>query len=302
MSLVRQIRDMARGWRWTRRPLVPASAAPHVDEGEDDEFPTAWARTPPARIARDALQRFGLKPLVWSQVSPAVRGLDNLDALTGPVVFASNHSSHLDAPLLLNSLPPAWRRRTAVNAASDYFFTAWWRATATTLLFNAFPVDRDGGRLSELPGELLDDGWNLLLFPEGGRSDDGWVQGFLRGAGFLCLRHGIPAVPVAIRGAFAAMPPGRGWPRPGRLPVTVHYGPPVRPRDGERSGDFAQRLENAVARLLDEDEDSWWASLRRAAEDQTPSARAPDVARWRRVWEASRPLPSAGDRRGAWRR
>jgi 1-acyl-sn-glycerol-3-phosphate acyltransferase len=52
----------------------------------------------------------------------------------------SNHSSHLDAPLVLCSLPDAWRERTAVGAAADYFFDVWWRASATALVFNAFPV------------------------------------------------------------------------------------------------------------------------------------------------------------------
>ena len=54
--------------------------------------------------------------LVWSQVAPQVRGHDNLVGVQGPVIFTANHSSHLDAPLILCSLPPAWRRRWPCRA------------------------------------------------------------------------------------------------------------------------------------------------------------------------------------------
>src|SRR5580698_10111425 len=104
--------DVARGWRWGGRPLVPESAQEHRPPQEPPgEWATAWARTPLAVGVRAGVQAGGLKPLVWSQVSPQVRGLDNLVGVTGPVIFTANHSSHLDASLILCSLPPAWRRR-----------------------------------------------------------------------------------------------------------------------------------------------------------------------------------------------
>ncbi|MBW3663495.1 MAG: 1-acyl-sn-glycerol-3-phosphate acyltransferase [Actinobacteria bacterium] len=299
-SLRRDLEQVARGWRWTRQPLVPTTAEPHAPPRETRYFSTAWARTRPVSSIRDALQRFALKPLVWSQVRPRVHGLDRLEGLEGPVVLAGNHASHLDAPLILCSLPHEWRRRTATAAASDYFFDAWWRATGTTLVFNTFPVDRGRGRLTDTPGELLDDGWNLLIFPEGTRSDDGWVHRFRRGASFLCVQHQVPAVPFAVRGTFAAMPRGRGWPRPGRPAVSLRFGPPLSPAEGEAFRSFNQRLEAAVARLLDEDRSTWWESLRRAADDATPPAGGPDHARWRRVWASSEPLPDG--RRRVFRR
>lgn len=298
-SLWQDLKQMARGWRWTRRPLVPTSAEPHRPPREVRYFPTDWARTRPMVALRETLQRFALKPLVWSEVRPRVHGLDRLDGLGGPVILAGNHASHLDAPLILCSLPEAWRRRTATAAASDYFFDEWWRATGTTLVFNTFPVDRGRGRLTDTPGELLDDGWNLLIFPEGTRSDDGWVHRFRRGASYLCVQHQVPAVPFAVRGTFASMPRGRGWPRPGRLPVSLRYGRPLVPDEDETFVAFNRRLEQAVARLLDEDRSTWWESLRRAADDETPPASGPDVARWRRVWESSRPLPDR--RRRVWK-
>ncbi|HEY6740558.1 MAG TPA: 1-acyl-sn-glycerol-3-phosphate acyltransferase, partial [Actinopolymorphaceae bacterium] len=119
---VADVRLVARGWRWGRRPLVPRSAEPYVRPKPTSVFPTAWARTPAANAVRDVIQRVGLGPLLRSTVTPQVNGLDVLTDLRGPVLFVANHNSHLDTPLILCSLPHEWRRRTAVAAAADYFF------------------------------------------------------------------------------------------------------------------------------------------------------------------------------------
>lgn len=300
MGLRRDITMMAEGWRWSRQSLVPRNAVAHTPVRERREFPTAWARTPVARAVRDGIHRFGLKPLVWSQTRPVVHGLDHLDGLAGPALFVSNHASHLDAPLLLCSLPPAWRTRTAVGAASDYFFDARWRALGTALVFSTFPVDRHGGGTATA-STLLDEGWSLLLFPEGTRSGDGWMQRFKHGAARLALDHHVPIVPLVIRGSYAAMPKGRSWPRPGRLPVSVRFGPPVWPDVDGGHRVTSQAASAAVARLWDEDEHDWYGSLRRAEADGPPVPDGPDAAPWRRIWSSTEPLPRAG-RTPTWRR
>jgi 1-acyl-sn-glycerol-3-phosphate acyltransferase len=214
-----------------------------------------------------------------------------LQELSPPVIFVSNHASHLDAPLLLCSLPPAWRDRAAVGAAADYFFDVWWRAAATALVFNAFPVERAGGaRATETAEELLRDGWNLVVFPEGTRSKDGWVQRFRTGAARLALEHGVPVVPIAIRGSYSAMPRGRGWPRTGRFPISIRYGPAIEPVGEVR--ELSERMASAIARLMDEDRTTWFESLRRESEGATPAVSGPDGAPWRRVWESTRPISS----------
>jgi 1-acyl-sn-glycerol-3-phosphate acyltransferase len=279
---------------------VPRGATQWTPAQQERVPHTAWARSETARTAREAIQSYVLRPLVWLETKPTVHGLENLEGLRGPVVWASNHSSHLDAPLVLCSLPRKWRERTVVGAASDYFFDVWWRAAGTALAFNAFPVDRAGGRkVTDEALRLIDDGWSLLLFPEGTRSADGWVQRFRHGTARLCQEMGIPAVPIAIRGAYAAMPRGRGWPRTGRWPVSVRYGRPVFPEAGEHTRSFTERLRHEVARLWDEDETTWWESLRREAAGTTPDPSGPDAPEWRRVWEASRAIDD-GRRRRTW--
>lgn len=296
-----EVKEVARGWRWTRRPLVPGSAEPFAPEPERKEFPTGWARTPAARAARNAFQRAVLKPVVWNEVTPLVAGLDNLEGLRAPVMFVSNHSSHIDASLILSSLPPEWREKTAVGAAADYFFDAWWKSVATAFVYNAFPIERARreGAISTAR-QLVDEGWNLVVFPEGTRSRDGWMRRFRHGAARLCIEAQIPVVPIGIRGVYAAMPAGRMWPRPGRLPVSIRFGRALRPELGEEHPSFSRRMTQAVAQMIDEDRTTWFDSVKRATRGETPVPTSPDVPKWRRVWEGSRALPRRGPRR-AWR-
>ena len=290
--MIDEIREVARGWRWTRRPLVPRSAEGWQPPREPRVFPTGWARTPAARTVREFVLRYGFKPIVWTETEPAVEGLDSLDGLRPPVLFVANHSSHMDTPLILCSLPKSWRERTAVAAAADYFFDVWWRAASTALVFNTFPIERTGGkRATNTARTLVTEGWNLLVYPEGTRSKDGWLGRWRHGAARLCVEYGIPAVPIVLRGTYAAMPRGRSWPRKGRLPLSVRFGAPLYPETGEDFRSMSRRMQQAMARLWDEDATTWYQSLRREAEGTTPSLAGPQAPTWRRVWEASRPLP-----------
>ncbi len=291
---VDDVRTVARGWRWGRRSLVPRSAEPYVEEREPSVFSTAWSRTAPAVAAREVAQKWGLEPLFRSQVRPHVEGLDVLTRVSGPVIFVANHASHLDTPLILLSLPDEWRRKTAVAAAADYFFDTWWRAVGSALLFNTFPIERRGGSMAATPTEVLAAGWNLVVFPEGTRSADGWLGTFRTGAARLAVDNQVPVIPVAHRGTFAAMPRGQGWPSPGRRSVTVRFGEPILPVEGEQARDFAPRLRDGIAALLDEDTTTWWQARQRAASGATPDPAGPDVAQWRRVWTQAAPPHVSG--------
>lgn len=297
----RDVKQVARGWRWGRRPQVPRSAEPYVIPKETSVFPTKWARTPAAIAVREVLQKGALNSVLRFEVNPQVSGLDSLLKLNGPALIVANHSSHLDTPLLLCTLPDGMRRKTAVAAAADYFFDTWWRATASAIVFNTFPIERRGGKLSSTPGDLLADGWNVVVFPEGTRSPDGWMERFRMGAAYLAVEHGVPVIPVGIKGSFAAMPRGRGWPIPGRPAVAVRYGDPLRPAEGESAREFAPKISAAVSALLDEESTTWYESRRRVAAGQSPSQSGPDAARWRRVWESTTPIKPAGTRHRAWK-
>jgi 1-acyl-sn-glycerol-3-phosphate acyltransferase len=302
---VRQLRD---GFRWGHRPAVPRTAVAHRPVHERREFGTGWARSPVARAARAAIQAGALTPLVHAEVTPVVHGLDRLAALGDqPCVIVANHASHLDTAVLLTALPPEVRRRTAVAAAADYFFDAWWRAAGTALVFATVPIERRGGAPSRTPSRLLAQGWNVVVFPEGTRSRDGWLGRFRLGAATLALERGVPVLPVAIRGTHAAMPRGRAWPAPGRPQVHVLFGPPLQPRPDDTAAELSLRVAAAIERLLDEDATDWWSSLRRSNAGGTPIGAAPEpgsvvAATWRRRWEGSRPVDAATPaRQRVWR-
>jgi len=301
MKVREELRLLRHGRDWRGRSTVPRTADPWVLEEEEREFPTAWARSRVAVMVRSGLQRRLLKPVAWSQTRPIVEGVEYLENLPAPAVFVANHSSHLDAPLIVSSLPRRFADRLAVGAAADYFFDARIRAAATVLFFNAFPVERHGSRrLRSLAVELLDDGWNLLLFPEGTRSEDGWMSAFKPGTAQLCVSKGVPVVPVALRGAYAAMPRGRNWPVPGRPRISVRYGRPLHPTPGEGFRELRIRMMRAVARLAAEEELGWYGALRAEADGTLAlpgQAAAAAGAEWRRIWESTRPLDPRPRRR-----
>lgn len=252
-------------------------------------FPTAWARTLPARVLREVVQVGGLRTLVQSQVHLDVHGLEELRELGGPAVVVANHASHLDTAVLLCSLPARRRRRTAVAAAADYFFDTWWRATGSAIAFNTFPIER--GAMSATPGDLLAAGWSVVVYPEGTRSPDGFVGRFKLGAAWLAVEHQVPVIPVGLRGTYAAMPRGSAWPVAGRPRVSVRFGAPLMPQPGETLRQLAPRISTAVRSLIAEDETSWWAAQRGAA--TVPDI--PPAGSWRRTWQQSE-TPTEGGR------
>jgi 1-acyl-sn-glycerol-3-phosphate acyltransferase len=293
MGLMKDIRVLTGGRDWRGRSRTPRSAVAHEPPEPPREFPTGWARTPAAQGARRAIQRGVLTPLTWSQTRPEIQGRDRLAGLKGPVVFVANHSSHLDTPLILGSLPRHLGERVAVGAAADYFFDARVRAVVTALVFNAFPVERHRSRrLRSLAPMLLARGWSLLLFPEGTRSEDGWMSPLRLGAAHLCVTQGVPMVPIGLRGTYAAMPRGRNWPIPGRARVVVRYGTPLHPQAGEGARAFNARMADSIAQLWAEEELGWYGSLRAQAKGELalPNGQQFPAGSWRRTWESTRPL------------
>lgn len=198
----------------------------------------SWARYGPARAAREFLLSGVLGPMTDWYLRRRAVGRDVFDDLTPPVIFVANHSSHLDTPTILRAIPRKWRNRTAVAAAADYFYKKRWKANGVALLFNTVPLGREGGGLgngaTDHVDRLINERWNLLMFPEGTRSRDGSIGKVRSGAAVIAAQHGIDIVPIYVSGTHDAMPPGQNWPkrRPARLisrrhKVEVRFGAPV---------------------------------------------------------------------------
>ena len=248
------------------------------------DYDTEWARRYPARLARLAVTEGPMRAVVKVLASPALRGLDRLDRLEGPAIFAANHHSHLDTPLLLTSIPEPWRHRMVVAAAADYFFKTRMTGAASALAMGAFPIERArvSRRSANEAAARLEEGWSLLIFPEGGRSPDGWGQEFRGGAAYLSVRCGVPVVPVHLQGTSRILRKGKKVPSPSSTRVT--FGTPLWPTEDEDARRFSVRIEDAVAALADEASTDWWSARRRAAAGATPPLTGPGAPTWRRLW------------------
>jgi 1-acyl-sn-glycerol-3-phosphate acyltransferase len=210
-----------------------------------------WARCAPARMVRETILQFGLAPLMDLYTRPRVHGREVFRRLPHPVILVANHSSHLDTPTILRALPLKWRQRTAVAAAADYFYKKRAVASLVALIFNTVPLSRRGGGIgngsTEHVDTLIDQRWNLLMFPEGTRSRDGRLGKMRSGAAVLAQQHHIPIIPIFVKGTHEAMPPGRNWPRrrhflARRHRVEVHFGTPIWPGTDEHRSAVMDRV------------------------------------------------------------
>ena len=283
-----------------RAPTVPAGVGvPDRGPRLGADYETEWARAPVARFARAGLVNGVMRPLVYALGTPRRRGLGGLSVIEGPVVFASNHHSHVDTPTLLTSIPERWRKKLVVGAAADYFFGTRVTSALSALVIGAIPIERTkvGRKSADLARGLIDDGWSLLIFPEGGRSPDGWGQPFRGGAAFIALRAGVPVVPIHLDGTGRVLRKGGSL---SRSQITVTFGEPLRPIDGEDARKYAARIEAAVAALADEVASDWWTARRRAYTKQSPSLSGPDAGAWRRAWALGAKSKSVSRRRRRW--
>jgi 1-acyl-sn-glycerol-3-phosphate acyltransferase len=288
-----------------RAPSVPSGVeVPPEPSRVGLAFDTEWARSSPARVTRMMIVNGPLKLALAAVAAPHVSGTDRLDSLarldpTPPVIFAGNHHSHLDASLLLAYVPEPWRHRMVVGAAADYFFPNRFAATASALALGAFPIERTkvNRKSSDTAAELIDEGWSLAIFPEGGRSPDGWGQPFKGGAAYLALRCGVPVVPVHLAGAGDVL--GKGDSRPTLGKVRLTFGQPIWPSAADDIRSLGARIEQAIEQLADENATDSWTAARNAAAKRTPTLQGPSASAWRRDWllESQRQRNKAGSRR-----
>jgi len=271
-----------------KTPPVPAGVDLLKKENNiGANYDTDWARSYPARVVRVLLLNGVMRPVVDLLATPAIHGTDRLRDVDGPIIFAANHHSHADTPLMMTAIPEPWRNRLFIGAAADYWFTNRITSPLSALIIGAIPVERTkvSRKAIDQSLELLADDWSMLIFPEGARSPDGWARPFTSGAAFLSSHSGAPVVPVFIQGTNKVLPKGRNLPRPAH--TTVVFGAPMHAHDGEDSKAFSKRIQEAVAALGDESATDWWQARRNAATDTTPTLDGPDAGAWRRSWARS---------------
>ncbi len=244
------------------RSLVEQPQGGEAAPAEPVTFPS-WNRSWPARAIRRISLPTWLLPLARVFAWLRVEGREHLRDIEGPVIFAANHQSHMDTPVILAALPPRWRYRVAPAMAKEFFkphffpeqYTrgAWFTNSLNyylaALFFNAFPLpQREAGARQTLRyiGEVLGDGFSVLIFPEGERSETGAIKRFRPGVGMIASRLEAPIVPVRLDGVDRVLNPRWKMARPGR--VRVAFGAPLR-LTGDDYEALAKRVEDAVRAL-----------------------------------------------------
>src|SRR5580704_17905821 len=154
-------------------------------------------------------------------------GLDQFDH-SRSYIFMTNHVSNIDPPIQIPLIP----RRTSVMVKKELFkVPILGRAMRMGSLF---PVDR-GNREAGIEAvraaksAVVDQGINMTVYVEGGRSFDGKVLPFKKGPFYLAMECGVPVVPVTIAGTHYAMPKKRFAIRPGTVKVIFHE--PIEPKE-----------------------------------------------------------------------
>lgn len=178
-----------------------------------------------------------------------VRGAENL--LKHPVaVYASNHTSYMDTPVVFAALPFQFRI-LAKKELWPIAFIGWYLNRSGQI-----PVDTVTARGSHTSlgagVRALKAGMPLFVFPEGGRTLDGSLQPFLSGAAYLAIRSQVPLVPIALSGVYDLLPIHTHHFYPGE--VTLSVGEPIdtegmTPR---QTDELSLRLRHAIEELLEE--------------------------------------------------
>jgi len=210
-------------------------------------------------------------------------GLEHLENLEPPLVFAANHRSHADTAAILGTLPRHLRGRTAVAAALDVFGNdqAEKRLSKELLLmlvaagFHAFAFDRLGPPLRSIRTsvQLIRDGWNLLLYPEGTRSRTNRMGPFKAGIGVLARFTNRPVIPVYVDGGEVILPHGVFMPRSGF--AQVRFGAPLCFEKGDTPAGFTARLRESVCQLGGEPVDGYEGVQMPVTRLGTPKPRRP---------------------------
>jgi 1-acyl-sn-glycerol-3-phosphate acyltransferase len=149
--------------------------------------------------------RFSIK---WAEPIPKDRKL----------IVACNHCSNLD-PLIVGV---AFSRRLRYFAKEELFRPFLFGNIIRVL--GAVPVSRNNNAAAAgaLKGFLkfLEDGSDVLIFPEGSRSEDGKLKPLEGGVGLIASHSGAPILPVFIKGSYEAMRPGAAMLRPAKITIT----------------------------------------------------------------------------------
>ena len=150
-----------------------------------------------------AIARAWAQVLLWIALSP-VELIGRANLPRGTAMYAANHLSYYDTPVLFAKLPFQFRI-LAKQSLWKIPFVGWYLNRSGQV-----PIDSKSGR-SAIAGLLrgaksLQQGLPLVIFPEGGRAEQGQIRPFQSGAAFMAIKAQVPLVPLALIGTYELLP------------------------------------------------------------------------------------------------
>jgi long-chain acyl-CoA synthetase len=161
------------------------------------------------RQVGNALVDFAQNTLYEGILDTQIEGESNVPVHTNFIV-APNHTSHLDTGLVKKALGKEVAEQTVAVAAADYWFDTKYKRAYMNNFTTLVPIERTGSLRQSLRHvtQILDEGYNALIFPEGGRQESGQIAEFKPIIGYLALNQKIGILPIYIWGTYEAFPKG----------------------------------------------------------------------------------------------
>lgn len=197
--------------------------------------------------AQHRIARFWARSAVFfAGCSLKVYGAENLTKHS-VAVYASNHTSYMDTPVVFGALPFQFRI-LAKKELWPIAFIGWYLSRSGQI-----PIDTRNPRatLSSLGVgvKALRSGMPLFVFPEGGRTPDGELQTFLSGAAYLAIRAQVPLVPIALSGVYDLLPIHTRHLYPGELRLTAGEAIDTTGMTVRQTEELTERLRDAIRDL-----------------------------------------------------
>jgi 1-acyl-sn-glycerol-3-phosphate acyltransferase len=164
-------------------------------------------------------------------------------------VYAANHSSYMDIPILLGHVPDNLRL-TLRSSLTRIPIWGWALMVGPFLVLDRSNPQRAQRTITKAI-ERIQAGASVLFFPEGTRTHSGTMQPFKRGAFHLAREAGVPVLPVALIGSFRILPRHKWLPKWG-CAAEIRIGEPIYPRHVSPESATEKRAEEL--RLTEETE------------------------------------------------
>lgn len=171
-----------------------------------------------------------------------IKGIERIPA-TGPFIIAPNHQSFLDGPLVIAGIPSNLRKQCYFYATEEHVKGKFLKGFARRN--NIILMERKNLKNSILKlGEVLKQGKNVCIFPEGRRCNDGQVGKFKKMFAILSKELNVPIIPVRLTGAFEALPRTSNFVKPHK--ITVEYLYPIDPTKYNTYEELSDAVRNAI--------------------------------------------------------